>query len=67
MTDEETTINTGGDMAHNLLPPHAVHILREAAATPLEPGALDPGLNRRKAVDRAHVQIRDRWPQFFRD
>lgn len=66
MTDDEKTINTGGEFGHNLLPAHAAHILREAAETPLEPGALDPGLARRKAVDHAYADVRARWPSLFR-
>lgn len=64
--DEEKTINTGGDFS-SILPLPAAQILREAAATPLDPRALDPGLARRKAVDRAHDEVRSRWPKLFRD
>lgn len=65
MSDDEKTINTGGEI-HSILPLPAARILREAAATPLDPMALDPWLARRKAVDRAHTEVKARWPQFFR-
>lgn len=65
MIDEEKTINTGGEF-NSFLPLPAARILREAAATPLDPRSLDPGLARRKAIDRAHAEVKARWPQFFR-
>ena len=64
--NEEKTVNTGGEI-HSNLPLPAARILKEAAATPLDPTALDPGLARRKAVDRAHVEVRCRWPNLFRE
>lgn len=63
--DEEKTVNTGGEI-HSMLPLPAARILREAAATPFDPRALDPGLARRKAVDRAHTEVQARWPHLFR-
>jgi hypothetical protein len=66
VTEDEKTVNTGGEI-HSNLPLPAARILKEAAATPLEPGALDPGLARRKAVDRAHSEVQARWPHLFRD
>ena len=64
--DDEKTINSGGEF-HSFLPLPAARILKEAAATPLDPTALDPGLARRKAVDRAHELVREKWPKLFRD
>lgn len=64
--DEEKTTNTGGEL-HSFLPLPAARILKEAAATPLDPTSLDPGLARRKAVDRAHTEVKARWPHLFRD
>ena len=63
--DDEKTINSGGEF-HSFLPLPAARILKEAAATPLDPTALDPGLARRKAVDRAHSEVQARWPHLFR-
>ena len=64
MNDEEKTINTGGEI-HSNLPLPAARILKDAADTPLDPTALDPGLSRRKAVDRAHTLVRTKWPHLF--
>lgn len=64
--EDEKTVNTGGEI-HSFLPLPAARILRDAAATPLDPAALDPGLARRKAVDRAHSEVKARWPHLFRD
>lgn len=66
MSEEDKTINAGGEI-HSFLPLPAARLLKEAAETPLDPMASDPGLARRKAVDRAHEQVRARWPQLFRD
>ena len=65
MSEEEKTVNLGGEF-NSFLPLPAAQILREAAATPLDPTALDPGLARRKAVDRAHSEVQARWPHLFR-
>lgn len=67
MSEDEKTTNTGGDLSHGLLPEAAARMLREAAATPPDPLSLDPLLARRKAVDRAHEEVRSRWPKLFRD
>ena len=66
MSEDEKTTNTGGEI-HSFLPLPAARLLKEAAETPLDPNALDPGLARRKAVDRAHEEVRSRWPKLFRD
>lgn len=66
MEDNEKTINTGGVITSNL-PLPAARLLQEAAATPLDPTSLDPALKRRKAIDRAHEEVRNRWPNLFRD
>jgi hypothetical protein len=66
MSEDEKTINTG-DEIHSPLPLPAARLLKEAAETPLDPTALDPRLARRKAVDRAHEEVRSRWPKLFRD
>jgi hypothetical protein len=58
-------VNTGGEI-HSNLPLPAARILKEAAATPLDQRALDPGLARSKAVDRAHSEVQARWPHLFR-
>lgn len=64
--DDERTVNTGGEI-RSILPQAAAQILKDAAATPLDATASDPGFSRRKALDRAHAQVKTRWPQFFRD
>ena len=66
MSEDEKTVNMGGDI-HSFLPLPAARLLKEAADTPLDPTALDPGLARRKAVDRAHEMVREKWPKLFRD
>lgn len=66
LKDDEKTTNQGGAI-ESFLPPAAVRLLKEAADTPLDQSSLDPGLARRKAVDRAHEQVRNRWPRLFRD
>ncbi len=50
----------------NVLPPHAARLLREAAATPLEPHAPDPEFARRKAVDKAIARVKAQYPQYFK-
>lgn len=65
MEADEKTSNTGGEI-HSFLPLPAARLLQEAAETPLDPDALDPGLARRKAVDRAHIEVKARWPHLFR-
>lgn len=61
----EKTTNTGGEILTSL-PAAAARLLQEAAATPLDHSAIDPGLKRRKAIDRAHEEVRSRWPNLFR-
>lgn len=63
--DDERTVNTGGEI-HSILPPAAAKILKDAAQTPLDPEAADPGLARRKAQDRAFARVRAGWPRLFR-
>ena len=65
LNDDEKTINHGGEI-ESFLPPAAARMLKEAAATPLDPLSVEPGLRRRKAVDRAHEQVRNRFPNLFR-
>lgn len=52
--------------AANLLPPAACRLLQEAAATPLDPNALNPEFARRKAVDNAIARVKARYPQYFK-
>lgn len=65
LNDDEKTVNTGGEIMSSLLPDAAGRILREASLTPLDPTSRDPGLARRKAIDRAHEQVKARWPILF--
>lgn len=53
MEADEKTTNTGGEIRSHL-PPAAAKLLQEAAETPLDHTSIDPGLKRRKAIDRAH-------------
>ena len=63
--EEEHTVNTGEEIASMLLPAQAGQILRDAAATPLDFTSLDPSMERRKAIDKAHEMVQAKWPHLF--
>lgn len=50
-----------------VLPRDAAELLRQAAQTPLVPGAAEPDLQRRIAIDNAIRYVKSTYPQFFKE
>ncbi|MBU0593338.1 MAG: hypothetical protein KKH74_06320 [Gammaproteobacteria bacterium] len=49
----------------NVLPLAAARLLQQAAQTPLDRNAPEPGFERRKAVDKAITYVKSKYPKFF--